>query len=137
MKKIMDAIVSHINLLEAMEKNSGLSKEEKKDLELIRTIHHMLARAWMYQDIMNPEMAGRIKNNPLMDHAFCLISLTGELNHRVLLRYMIQNSGMSQKDLAGKADVRPNTISDYLSGKSGIRMSTYEELINQIIKSKN
>ena len=137
MKAIMDAIVSHIELLETIEKSDGLSRKEQDELNLIRTLHHMLARAWMYQDIMNPELAEKVVNNPLIDHAYHLITLTAELNHRVLLRYMIQNSGMSQKDLAGKADVRPNTISDYLSGKSGIRMSTYEELMNQIIKSKN
>ena len=137
MEEIMQAIQAHINLLEMIEKSNGLSEQEENELNLIRTLSLMLSRAWMYQDIMNPEMAEKVVNNPLIDHAYHLITLTGELNHRVLLRYMIQNSGMSQKDLAGKADVRPNTISDYLSGKSGIRMSTYEELMNQIIKSKN
>ena len=47
------------------------------------------------------------------------------------LKELISNSNMTQKEIASKAGIRENTLSDLLKNdKKGIRFSTLEKLAN-------
>lgn len=47
------------------------------------------------------------------------------------LKELISNSNMTQKEIASKAGIRENTLSDLLKNdKKGIRFSTLEQLAN-------
>lgn len=47
------------------------------------------------------------------------------------LKELISNSNMTQKEIASKARIRENTLSDLLKNdKKGIRFSTLEKLAN-------
>ena len=47
------------------------------------------------------------------------------------LKELISNSNMTQKEIASKAGIRENTLSDLLKNdKKGIRFSTLEKLVN-------
>lgn len=47
------------------------------------------------------------------------------------LKDLISNSNMTQKEIASKAGIRENTLSDLLKNdKKGIRFSTLEKLAN-------
>lgn len=114
------------------------SAEQERFLAVLNLCYDLLTRT---ETAQNSNVADdgdiihyAINANTLADFAFSITTQQGEVDMRELLSVIIRRSNDTQKEIAAGAGIRPNTIGDYLNGKKGLTIRSYEKILNYILK---
>jgi len=146
LKKISDEIIA----LEALRDYTevGLSPTETETLAILNFCYDLLTRTNQAQSlrVKQPEEIKQpgfddeyilkygIASNPLADIVFAIETKQGEISFRKLLDKMIRRSLESPRQIALQSGVSVSSLSEYLNGKYGINIRSYEKIVNYLIR---
>ena len=144
--KSLSTISDEITLLEAERDFGDITPEGLELLAVLNLCYDLLSRTRTAQAIQVPQPEEMkepgfeedfinqygIGSSAMADFAFAVATKQGNVNLRDLLQQI--KYGKTNKEIAESLSIRPATISDYTTGKSGLNSDIYERIINYINK---
>lgn len=150
--RAMDAISEAIQHYQARDQHGDdLNAAEKQFLAALWHCYDLLARTEIVKAVEHPmpaemwepgdsEMVNRYgaTENHLLDMLLSAINQDGRypVNLREVLLLSMRNENVTQRKLAELLDIRYQTISDYLNGKTPWSADKFEAAINELIHKK-
>jgi hypothetical protein len=152
--KSLETISAEITILESERDFGDISPEGLETLAVLNFCYDLLSRTRTVQSILVPtpeEMKEPgfeddqvnkygVSSNALADFAFAICTHQGKVDLRALfhqIRYPKTNKEIAKKvEGKSKKGIRPATISDYTTGKSGLNCDIYERIVNYCINGK-
>ncbi len=107
----------------------------RDDHELVAVLNLSLDLLAMTNANKKLESPVPIIDSPLIKFVFNLTTCQNKIDMRELLK---QSMALEhQAAIAKKVNIRQATISDYLTGRSSMRVDNYEAILNDYIRRKN
>lgn len=147
--KSLSTISDEITILEAERDFGDITPEGLEQLAVLNLCYDLLCRTRSAQSILVPQPEemkepgfdeGFIRQygvcgNALADFAFAVCTRQGEVDLRALFQQI--RYAKTNKEIAAALNIRPATISDYTTGKSGLNSDIYERIVNHCINAHN
>lgn len=146
--KSLETISDEITVLEAERDFGDITPEGLEQLAVLNLCYDLLSRTQTAQSIQVPQSEEMkepgfegervnkygISGNALADFAFAVCTHQGPVDLRALFQQI--RYAKTNKEIAAALNIRPATISDYTTGKSGLNSDIYERIINYCINGK-